>query len=1026
MRFLAAAVIFFMVNFGEAAEPTEIKGMAWPALSPDGRTLAFEWLNDLWLVPSSGGAATRLIEHDAREAYPKFTPDGKRVVFSSERTGAAQIFSVNIDGSDLRQHSEHSEGNILEAISPDSTYALARGLRSASGYKPYRLMKVDLTGQSRELQLFDASAHSVSISADGNRFLFCRGGEQLYRNAYRGSRASEIHMYDSVKQTFGVMVDEAWEAKSPMWMPDGEGFYYLSNKSGCFNLWVRRFSEKADQQLTFFKQESVVIPAMSADGKIIVFRAGGKVYRFSPESGEVPKEVEIFTNEKLPDTSVRKEKVSGTSAVVFDEGGQRIIFSAAGDLWMMRHSDKEPFRLTYTDATDERELQLSADEKSLFYLSDDGINVDVVKANIQGEKLGEEKRSFSGQRSKRSLRISPDGKWLSWLEGTGDLVTAKVDGTEARVVMKNWQMPTYDWAPEGNWLVVAAEDIHSNRDIWLVPADASREAFNLTTHPAFEGSPKWSPDGKHLVFTARREIDGLSRLWTAEIGSRLSGASVSDDDLRAIAASIKPIETDIREATRVAWAADSKSILFQPRDETDDQMYSLALKGGAVKEFAAFRGVFVGSGRDGKTYWRINRVPTVVDGQTHSPFAISISVEQKRAARMKLGFRKIWRTLGERFYDDSMNGKDWDAMLEKYEDAAASARDSRQFDRVVAQLLGELNASHLTFNCNRWGISASPVSEMQPTAHPGLEFVATWDGPLVIKHVIAGTPIAKVADAPVAGEIVRRINGRDVDARTPLAQFFNGAKGRVIPVVIENSEGKTRTLELVPVSYGRVRFLDRKQNEAEAKAAAEAHGFVYLPFLKMKSAELEKLSLEVYRASTQAKGIVLDLRDNAGGRVADELLALFCQPVHTFTIPRDGPRGYPTERRVSPVWDGPMVVLTNGNTYSNAEIFCHAFKQHGRGKLVGTPTNGGVISAVGVKIPEMGELQIPFRGWFHAKTGKDLELNGAVPDVIVPMLPEDEMRSSDPQLKAAIQVLVDEVKSAPKPAEPRLKSESLK
>ncbi|MES2982414.1 MAG: S41 family peptidase [Verrucomicrobiota bacterium] len=1013
-----------MVNFGKAAEPTEIKGIAWPALSPDGQTLAFEWLNDLWLVPSSGGEARRLIGHDAREAYPKFTPDGKRVVFSSERTGAAQIFSVNLDGSELRQHSEHSEGNILEAISPDSTYALARGLRSASGYKPYRLLKVDLTGPSRELPLFDATAHSVSISAEGNRFLFCRGGEQLYRNGYQGSRASEIHVYDAVKQSFEVMVDEAWEAKSPMWMRDGEGFYYLSNKSGCFNLWLRRFAEKADKQLTFFKQESVVIPAMSANGKVIMFRAGGKVYQFSPESGEAPKEVNIFTSEKLPDTSVRKEKVSGTSSVVFCEGGQRIIFSAAGDLWTMKHSDKEPARLTSTDTTDERELQLSPDEKSLFYLSDDGLKVDVVTATFHNEKLGEAKRIFSGQRSKRNLRISPDGKWLSWLEGTGDLVTAKIGETGPRVVMKNWDMPTYDWASEGNWLVVAAEDIHSNRDIWLVPADASREAFNLTTHPAFEGSPKWSPDGRYLVFTARREIGGLSKLWTAEIGSRLSGTFVSDDELRSVAASIKPIETDVHEATRVAWTADSKSILFQPRDETENQIYSIALKGGLVKEFADFRGVFAGRGPDEKTYWRINRVPTVVDGKKHARFAISISVEQKRSERMKLGFRKIWRTLGERFYDDSMNGMDWDAMLEKYEEAAAATRDSRQFDRVVAQLLGELNASHLTFTCNRWGINSSSASEKQPTAHPGLEFEAKWDGPLVIKDVIAGAPIAKVADAPVAGEVVRRINGRDVDARTSLDQFFNGAKGRVIPIVIENSKGETRTLELVPVSYGRVRFLDRKQDEAEAKAAAEAHGFVYLPFLKMKSAELEKLSLEVYRASTHAKGIVLDLRDNAGGRVADELLALFCQPVHTFTIPREGPRGYPTERRVSPVWDGPMVVLTNGNTYSNAEIFCHAFKQYGRGKLVGTPTNGGVISAVGVKIPEMGELQIPFRGWFHATNGKDLELNGAVPDVLVPMLPEDEMRSSDPQLKAAIQVLVEEVKGAAKPVEPRLKSES--
>lgn len=118
-----------------------------------------------------------------------------------------------------------------------------------------------------------------------------------------------------------------------------------------------------------------------------------------------------------------------------------------------------------------------------------------------------------------------------------------------------------------------------------------------------------------------------------------------------------------------------------------------------------------------------------------------------------------------------------------------------------------------------------------------------------------------------------------------------------------------------------------------------------------------------------------------------------------------------------------MVVLSNGNTYSNAEIFCHAFKQHGRGKLIGMPTNGGVISAVKVKIPEVGSLQIPFRGWFHAQTGKDLELNGAVPDVLLPMMPIDEVSVHDAQLKAAIQVLCEDVKKTGKLIEPSLKSD---
>lgn len=1022
MRFLAAAVLFFSVNLGKAVElPTKIRGVVWSAVSPDGQMLAFEWLNDLWLAPVAGGEAKRLTTDPSRDAYPKFSPDGKRLVYASEKTGSLQIYSVRLDGNDLRQHSNHTEGNILEAVSPDGTYAITRGLRYASGYKPFRLMKVDLTRESRELMLFNVTAHSVSISPDGSKFLFCRNGEQPYRSGYRGSRASEIHLYDEAEQTFQVLIDENWEARFPMWKMDGKGFYYLSNKTGSFNVWLRQFGESTDKQLTFFEKESIILPSLSANGKVMVFRVGLKSYRFEPESSKPPEEIRLFSKEEFPEL-IRKEKIKGTSAMVFREGDDQMIFSAAGDLWMMGMKDLKVVRLTESDASDERELQLSADGKSLFYLSDDGLRSDLVKADLTKESIVQAKTIASSDRSKRSLRISPDGSRLSWLEATGDLVTLKLDGSQPRIVMQNWDMPTYDWSPDGNWLVVAAKDIHSNRDIWMVASDGSIEPINLTRHPAFEGSPKWSPDGTTIVFSARREMDGLARLWTIQVGNLLTENSLSEESVKKMTESVKRIETDISEARRVVWTEDSRSLLFQSRDDADEQIYQMELDGGRVKEFAEFSGIPAGMGEDGITYWRNHRVPKVYDGEKLKTYDFSFSVEQDRSVRLRLGFRKIWRTLAERFYDESMNATDWDAMLEKYEDAAAHSRDAKKFDRVVAQLLGELNASHLTFQYTPWGLKIKKNQVKKPTAHPGLEFEATWSGALVIRKVIAGTPIAGEEGAPVAGEMVKRINGRDVNARTPLVRFFNGAKGQIIPVVIENSDGKTRTLELVPVSYQKVRYLDRKETVEKSKALASVQEFMYLPFLKMKSADLEKLALEVYRASTHAKGLILDLRNNAGGRVADELLAMFCQPNHAFTVPRDGPRGYPVDRRICPAWDGPMVVLSNGNTYSNAEIFCHAFKQLGRGKLVGTPTNGGVISAVGIKIPEVGELQIPFRGWFHAQTGRDLELNGAVPDVIVPIHPEHEVSSHDPQLEAAIQILVEERKNLSPELESLLKS----
>lgn len=1006
MRIVQLLVLIFAGVAIGAEEKTEIRALAWAALSPDGEEVAFEWLNDIWMAPSRGGEARRVVYDSAREAYVKFTPDGERLVFCSDRRGSAQIYSVKVDqseGSDLQRHSDHTEGYVLEAISPDGKVAVAKGERGSSGYKPFRPLLVNLEKDMRELELFDATAHSISVSPDGKRYLFCQGGEQLYRSGYRGSRASSVHLWNAETGEFTQLIAEEWEARSPLWQADGKGFHFLSNVDGTFNVWTRDLETGSDKQETFFNGASVVGLTVSRDGRVMLFRAGQSVYRFEPGKDDEPVEVSFHVmGEKFSKELVRREKVSGTSAVSFGKGG-RIVFSAAGELWAMEQGG-EPERLTETDDLDEREPQFSPEGRVLYFLRDNGLEMEVCRTWYSPGKMGEVSVVPSSKRSKRSLRLSPDGAWLSWIEATGDLVTAPATGDgEAKVVMHGWDGPTYDWSPDGKWLVVAKKDLHANRDIWVVRADGSMKAKNLTRHPAFEGSPKWSPDGNTIVFLARREADELARLWTIDVSGLNEGS-----DFREIEESASLVDTDVSEPIRVAWGADSETVLFQSRDTKDKAVYQLSLDSGEVEEFADFRGIPMGMDEAGRSYWRVDRVPTVLHEGERTGFGFSFSVEQERGARMRLGFRRIWRTLAERFYDRTMNDTDWDAVLEKYEDAAAESRESRQFDRVVAQLLGELNASHLTFKSRQWGLKENDVKVKKPTAHPGMVFKASWDGALVVERVIVGSPVSREKGAPEKGDAVLRIGGKNVDAATDLTKIFNGAADASLPLVVAGKDGKKRTLELVALDYGVMRLIDRESKQNAAVELAKESGLTYLPFRKMKTDDLRDLAVEVYRASLDSDGLILDLRDNLGGRVADELLGIFCQPEHTFTVPRDGPRGYPADRRVSPSWNKPMVVLCNSNTFSNAEIFCHAIKRLGRGKLIGMPTNGGVISAVGIAIPEVGELQIPFRGWFHAETGEDLELNGAVPDIVVPLLPENQVNGEDPQLEAAVRVLVKE------------------
>jgi C-terminal processing protease CtpA/Prc len=505
-----------------------------------------------------------------------------------------------------------------------------------------------------------------------------------------------------------------------------------------------------------------------------------------------------------------------------------------------------------------------------------------------------------------------------------------------------------------------------------------------------------------------------------DFGSGGIPAAATDGEIFKLAAKVRPLATGEIEPARVVWAADSKSLIFQSKSAADPHLYSIAATGGAVKVLAEQRGVPIRVAGDGSLLWRVGQTPEVLGGER---FPISTHIEQLREAELRLAFRRVWRTLGERFYDPSMNGSDWPGLLEKYEETAVAVRNSRQFDRVVSLLLGELNASHLSFLRKPWRGESRKFPKQEKTAHPGLVFRdGSTEGPLVIERVIRGSSVARLKDAPKRGETVVRIAGEPVTSHTSLQRFFNGAVDRALPVVIRAADGGERVIELRCISYASARTLDLGEREATARRrATQTAGISYLAVPNMSRGAFEELELMVYREALVSEGLILDFRNNGGGREADRMLALFSQVVHSTTVPRGGPEGYPHARRVHAAWNKPLVVLCNQNTFSNAEIFCHAMKVSGRAPLVGSATAGGVISAVKVTIPDAGVLQLPFRGWFQARTGENLDLNGAQPDFPVALGAADEHAGRDPQLAKAVEVLQKALAEGSPPVTPRVR-----
>lgn len=999
-----AQILIFVgfMTLASAEEITPLHLISAPAVSPDGKSMVFEWIGDLWTASTDGGEAVRVVENPARDAYPLFNPDGKRIVFSSDRSGSMQIFSVPITGGDEIQHTHHTEGNELECLSPDGSHAVVRGIRERAGFRATRLFSIDLTQDSREQRLFDATAESAIYSPDGKRVLFCRGGEQLYRKGYKGSRASQIWEYNIPKGKFECLVAEETESRSPFWHADGKGYFYISARNGTPNLWTKRDDSPTPQALTHFTGDGVFLRAPSADGKTFVFHRGFELFRFRLGADPAPLPLKLWTRAALPDVTRVEKTITRTTDADFTPDAEQVVFSAGGELWWMKEQEAKPIRLTETPAA-ESEPRFSANGDWLYFLKDDGLESNYHRARLREGQLGEIQKITFGTRSKHHFKLSPNGTRIAWIEATGDIFTANVDGSEPRCVFPCWDIPTYDWSPNAGWLAVAAEDRNANRDIHLVTADGSRPPLNVTRHPAFEGSPRWSPNGRWLIFSARRGVAAKSQLWRIDFGKNGLASLATDAEILQLGDKAVVISTGEIEPIRTIWSADSKALFFQNRRSADRNLYAVTNDG--IKTVAEQRGLPIRVTVDGSLLWRVDQKPTVLKDGILTSFQISTKVERSRSAMLTLAFRRIWRTLGERFHDAGMNGTDWEALRQKYETAAAEARTSRQFDRVVSQLFGELNASHLTFLRKPWDNEMRQDAKEKITAHPGLIFRdGGEEGPLVIDEVLYGSPIGSLKEKPMEGEIVVKIAGEPVTNLSALHPFLNGAGNRTLPVVIRAKDGKERVLELRCISHDRARTLDQKQSDEESRKRTMTAGKVsYQRVPNMNRNTFDDLELKIYRESLESDGMILDLRNNGGGREADRMLSLFCQPVHSRTIARGGPEGYPVARRPHAAWDKPLVVLCNENTFSNAEIFCHAILETKRAPLIGRTTAGGVISAVKTTIPDAGELQVPFRGWFDAKTKQSLDLNGAVANFPVELTPRDEDAGDDPQLQMAVE-----------------------
>lgn len=498
-----------------------------PALSPDGKWLAFDWNGDIWLAPSTGGEAKQRSANPARDAFPRFSPDGKELAFVSDREGSLQIFTIPIDGGVPKQLTYHTAGSLLQEYTPDGTGLLIKGTRDHFWRHGDRFFTIQRDQRSAERLLFDDYGTDGTLSPDGKKLLFTREGEGWWRKGYKGSRVTQVWLHNLDAKTFTKVLHEDFGCRWPMWKPDASGFYFVGEHAQGSNLLSYDFASKSKTQLTRFKEDGIVFPAIARNGSKIVFRHLFDLYAFDPASKQTTKLNLYHTADRVGRKSELRTLTTATSAA-FSRDGLEIAMIAGGDLWIMDTELREPRQVTAT-ATDEANPLFMPDGGSLLYVANLGNRFAIAQATRKdAKKYWWQNREFvithllEMDEQPTRLKLSPDAKTLAYVRGRGDLWTLDLADKKPKQILAGWNTPDFDWSPDGKWFVYGQLDEEFNRDIWLRPSDGTGKPFNLSRHHFSEHDPVWSPDGKMIAYAGRRA--------SGEAGAHVCVVSLNPED----------------------------------------------------------------------------------------------------------------------------------------------------------------------------------------------------------------------------------------------------------------------------------------------------------------------------------------------------------------------------------------------------------------------------------------------------------------------------------------------------------------
>jgi len=1036
--FLASLLAFWLAASAQAQAQEPIRFARTPDISPDGQLAAFSYLGDIWVVEAIGGVARPVTMHEKHDMMPIFSPDGRKIAFSSNRHGNYDVFVVSVQGGRPTRLTFDSADDYASGWSPDGKYILFSSSRSTSFPFNYELYKVSVDGgRAERISRFEGREGVYSPS--GDEIAYVRGPGAWYRKGYRGSSNDDIWVCNADGSNNRQLTSFNGQDNAPMWAADGRAVYYVSEIFGTPANIVRQeiaspegaalTVKAAPEQITFHKEDGVRRARISASGAWIIYECGPDVWVVSSKGGPARKlAIEVHADDKTnPDRTVIYTSGASEFAPSYDE--RHIAFAVHGSLFLMPRGGGKATRLTEGRHFD-HSIAWAPDSQKIAFLSDRGGQEDVWllesddpdnRALVKAHKF-KVRQLTNTPESESGLNFSPDGRRISFLRA-GKLVTMNPDGKDVKVVVDNGTVIDYEWSPDSKWLCYARMDGSFASELYIIPATgatAAQPARNITRYATYNAGVTWSRTGGKLAFVSERRGQGQSLFVLSLQKPAVPGASTPASEIDWDDIHLRVVQPTPMQVLEGAVNSDGTKVAFRSLQNGDD-LWVASSDGRDVTR------VTTGNMQPTQIQW--SRVMSSLvyfkdgSGQIHMvssgatgtapvvPFKAKMTI--RRDEEFAEMFEQSWRGLRDNFYDPQFHGTDWNAIRAKYQPLVQHVAMKEDLYNLIYLMLGELNASHL-------GIRGVPGKAEEATADLGLIFDESYHGPgLRVAEILKRGPADRRGISIKPGDLVLSIDRQELTARTNVAVQLNGKVSE--PILLEVV---TPAMGFVPPADPKARrrvtiqgasraqisslMYDRwVENNARqvAKLSGGKLGYIHIP--TMDADGLDRFVRALYSDNFDKDAIVLDVRYNGGGFTHDRLLNFLGGKEHTVFHQRNGGQGL-VLRAGDRKWTKPLVLLINNRSYSDAEIFPNAFRTLGLGKLVGQPTGAHVIGTLTIHLIDGSEFRLPRTGVFTAK-GVNMEKQGVAPDFLVEQSPDDLARGIDAQLVKAVDVLREEV-----------------